>query len=441
MSKGMMAMSVIVNDEQGETMSDEIYLDASATEPVSSGVIEAMTPFLADAFGNPASVHQPGRTAARALAAAREAFAAGLGGKSGDVVFTSGGTESDNLAIKGIAMARMKRMGLCPAFHAGDETDGYQSGDGGSHGVGEDGQDAESRRPRIVISAVEHPAVSQAADWLGRWFGFEVVRVPVDRQAHIDLEALEDELAGRKGERTTLVSVMLANNEVGTIEPVSQIVEIAHAHHVPVHVDAVQAAGRIPIRFRDWDIDALAVSGHKFATPKGLGALMLRNRVPIEPLISGGGQEHGLRSGTQNVAGAVALAVAIGEANERMRDEWDAMVASRNKLIDAVRRVVPAAELTGDPEARLPGHASFVFPGVTGEALLVDLDAHGISCSSGSACAMGRHEVPPTLMAMGFDEDAAKSALRMSFARPLTGDQIDRVAYALEGSYTRLTQR
>ncbi|MBT1172191.1 cysteine desulfurase [Bifidobacterium sp. MA2] len=414
---------------------EELYLDAAATEPVSRDVIDAMLPFLTDAYANPASVHQPGKTAARALDAARASFAADLGAKPDDVIFTSGGTEGDNLAVKGIALARMRRLGLHPSWPA-DES--------GAPGGGADIADdpvVRARRPRIVVSAIEHPAVMQSAAWLERWFGFEVVRIPVDAQAHLDLDALERALAGEAGERTTLVATMLANNEVGTVEPVERIVEIAHAHHVPVHVDAVQAAGLIPIRMRDWDVDSLAVSGHKFGTPKGLGALLVRGRVPIEPILSGGGQERGLRSGTQNVAGAVALAIALRRSDTRMAAHYRELVASRDMLIDAVRRVVPRAELTGDPERRLPGHVSFVFPGVTGEALLVDLDARGIACSSGSACAIGRHEIPPTLLAMGVEPSIAKSALRMTFREPLTREQIERISLAIEDSYTALTRR
>ncbi|KAA8817069.1 cysteine desulfurase [Bifidobacterium callitrichos] len=419
------------------TDSEALYLDAAATEPVSRDVIDAMTPFLTDAYANPASVHQPGRTAARALDAARASFASDLGAKPDDVIFTSGGTESDNLAVKGIAMARMRRMGL-GGFATGAVS--AVSGDAAASGDAA-GTAPAVRRPRIVISSIEHPAVSGSADWLARWFGFDVVRIPVDDEAHIDLDALEQALDGEAGERTTLVAMMLANNEVGSVEPIERIVSIAHAHHVPVHVDAVQAAGLIPIRMRDWDVDSLAVSGHKFGAPKGLGALLVRGRTPIEPIISGGGQERGLRSGTQNVAGAVALAIALRRSNTRMAAHYRELVASRDMLIDAVRRVVPRAELTGDPERRLPGHVSFVFPGVTGEALLVDLDARGIACSSGSACAIGRHEIPPTLLAMGIEPQIAKSALRMTFREPLTRVDIERISLAIEESYAALTKR
>ena len=312
----------------------ELYLDAAATESVSPAVIEAMTPFLTEAYANPASVHQPGKTAARALDAARASFAAALGARPDDVIFTSGGTESDNLAIKGIAMARMRKLGLRPVC-------GFAEADG---------KQPANCRPRIIISAIEHPAVAQSAAWLHEWFGFEVVRIPVDAQAHLDLDALERELDGEASERTTMVSTMLANNEVGTVEPVEELVRIAHAHGVPIHVDAVQAAGQIPIRFRDWDVDALSVSGHKFGTPKGLGALLVRGRTPIEPVLSGGGQERGLRSGTQNVAGAVALAIGLNESNARMQAQYRELVAARSRLLHLPRRHRGSA-------ARRPGRA------------------------------------------------------------------------------------
>lgn len=284
----------------------ELYLDAAATEPVSPAVIEAMTPFLTEAYANPASVHQPGKTAARALDAARASFAAALGARPDDVIFTSGGTESDNLAIKGIAMARMRKLGLRPVY-------GFAEADG---------EQPANCRPRIIISSIEHPAVAQSADWLHEWFGFEVVRIPVDAQAHLDLDALERELDGEAGERTTLVSTMLANNEVGTVEPVEELVRIAHAHGVPIHVDAVQAAGQIPIRFRDWDVDALSVSGHKFGTPQRSGSAAgtrphthrtgaVRRRAGTRPALwhAERGRCRGARHRTQRIECAHAGAV------------------------------------------------------------------------------------------------------------------------------------
>lgn len=387
----------------------ELYLDAAASDAVSADVINAMIPFLTDEYGNPSSVHASGKTAARALDAARASFAADLGARPNDVIFTSGGTEADNLAIKGIALAQIRR---------------------------ERNTTTTSPVPprRILISAVEHPAVAQSAQWLHDFFGFDVVRIPVDAQAHLDLDALSHEAE----QGAALACIMMANNEVGTIEPVDHAVRICHAAGVPVHVDAVQAAGTIPVDFRGLDADTLAISGHKFGAPKGLGALLARSRVAIEPLMSGGGQERGVRSGTPNVAGAIALAVALREACSGMEERNTRLAASRDVLITAIRDAVPGATLTGDPTNRLPGHASFVFPNVNGEALLVDLDARGVEVSSGSACAIGRHEAPGTLLAMGLSETDAKSALRFSFREPLHDADIRRIAKALRDSMTAL---
>lgn len=401
---------------------DELYLDAAASDAVPSSVIEAMIPFLTEGYGNPSSVHASGKTAARALDAARASFAADLGAHAGDVIFTSGGTEADNLAVKGIALAQIRRE--------------RAAGTGSTPAPASSSVHRPDHRPdcRILISAVEHPAIAQSAQWLHDFFDFDVVSIPVDAQAHIDLDTLAREAA--RG--ATLACIMMANNEVGTIEPVSRAVRICHAAGVPVHVDAVQAAGTIPVDFRALDADTLTVSGHKFGAPKGLGALLTRSRVAIEPMLSGGGQEHGLRSGTQNVAGAVALAVALHQACMGMAERNKSLVSSRDALISAVCNAVPGTNLTGDPVNRLPGHASFTFPNVNGEALLVDLDARGIEVSSGSACAIGRHEAPGTLLAMGMSETEAKSALRFSFREPLHNADIQRIAQALRASMTAL---
>lgn len=411
---------------QSDRPERELYLDAAASDAVPASVIEAMTPFLTEGYGNPSSVHASGKTAARALDAARASFATDLGAHAGDVIFTSGGTEADNLAVKGIALAQIRREREARAAAASASTPARASTPAS----------ASPHFPahRILISAVEHPAVAQSAQWLHDFFDFEVVRIPVDAQAHIDLDALSRE--ARRG--ATLACIMMANNEVGTIEPVSRAVRICHDAAVPVHVDAVQAAGTIPVDFRGLDADTLAVSGHKFGAPKGLGALLTRSRVAIEPIVSGGGQERGLRSGTPNVAGAIALAVALHEACAGMEERDAHLAASRDALIKAICEAVPGATLTGDPVNRLPGHASFTFPNVNGEALLVDLDARGIEVSSGSACAIGRHEAPGTLLAMGLSETEAKSALRFSFREPLHHTDIRRIAQALHASMTAL---
>ena len=413
---------------QSDSPERELYLDAAASDAVPASVIEAMTPFLTEGYGNPSSVHASGKTAARALDAARASFAADLGAHAGDVIFTTGGTETDNLAIKGIALAQIRseretRAAASASAPARASTPASASP-----------HSPHSPAHRILISAVEHPAVAQSAQWLHDFFDFEVVRIPVDAQAHIDLNVLSRE--AQKG--ATLACIMMANNEVGTIEPVSHAVRICHDAAVPVHVDAVQAAGTIPVDFRGLDADTLAVSGHKFGAPKGLGALLTRSRVAIEPIVSGGGQERGLRSGTPNVAGAIALAVALHEARTGMEEHNTRLVASRDALVEAIRDAVPGATLTGDPVNRLPGHASFTFPNVNGEALLVDLDARGIEVSSGSACTIGRHEAPGTLLAMGLSETEAKSALRFSFREPLHHTDIRRIAQALRASMTAL---
>ena len=413
---------------QSDSPERELYLDAAASDAVPASVIEAMTPFLTEGYGNPSSVHASGKTAARALDAARASFATDLGAHAGDVIFTSGGTEADNLAVKGIALAQIRREREAGAAAATASTPTRAStptpASASQH----------SPAHRILISAVEHPAVAQSAQWLHDFFDFEVVRIPVDAQAHIDLDALSRE--ARRG--ATLACIMMANNEVGTIEPVSRAVRICHDAAVPVHVDAVQAAGTIPVDFRGLDADTLAVSGHKFGAPKGLGALLTRSRVSIEPIVSGGGQERGLRSGTPNVAGAIALAVALHEACAGMEERDAPLAASRDALIKAICEAVPGATRTGDPVNRLPGHASFTFPNVNGEALLVDLDARGIEVSSGSACAIGHHEPPGTLLAMGLSETEAKSALRFSFREPLHHTDIRRIAQALRASMTAL---
>lgn len=411
---------------QSDSPERELYLDAAASDAVPASVIEAMTPFLTEGYGNPSSVHASGKTAARALDAARASFATDLGAHAGDVIFTSGGTEADNLAVKGIALAQIRREREARAAAASASTPARASTPASAS--------PHSPAHRILISAVEHPAVAQSAQWLHDFFDFEVVRIPVDAQAHIDLDALSRE--ARRG--ATLACIMMANNEVGTIEPVSRAVRICHDAAVPVHVDAVQAAGTIPVDFRGLDADTLAVSGHKFGAPKGLGALLTRSRVAIEPIVSGGGQERGLRSGTPNVAGAIALAVALHEACAGMEERDAHLAASRDALIKAICEAVPGATLTGDPVNRLPGHASFTFPNVNGEALLVDLDARGIEVSSGSACAIGRHEAPGTLLAMGLSETEAKSALRFSFREPLHHTDIRRIAQALRASMTAL---
>ncbi|RDV44418.1 cysteine desulfurase [Leifsonia sp. ku-ls] len=351
-----------------------IYLDAAATSPVRREVLEAMWPYLTGDFGNPSSHHAVGESAARGLAEARAGVAAWLGCRASEVTFTSGGTEADNLAVKGIALANPR----------------------GHH---------------LVTTRIEHEAVLESVDYLVRLHGFEVTFVPVGRDG---LVAPADFAAALRPD-TTLASVMLANNEVGTVQPIAALAAVAHEHGVPLHTDAVQAAGWLPLDVSALGVDALSVSGHKIGAPKGVGALYVRGRLPVEPVVHGGGQERGRRSGTENVAGAVALATAARLAADGRDERARAAAAARDAFVAAVLAEAPGAELTGHPTSRLPGTASFVFPGTYGEAVLLELERHGVVSSSGSACAAGSEDASHVLLALGYDEDVARTAVRFSW--------------------------
>lgn len=349
------------------------YLDAAATTPVRREVLEAMWPYLTGQFGNASSHHGLGDAAARALAAAREQVASALGGRPSEIVFTAGGTEADNLAVKGLALAR-------------------------------------PRGRQIVTSVVEHPAVLEACDYLARFHGFRIHRLGVDTDGVVDLAEAERVV----DDDTTLVSVMLANNEIGTVQPVAELAEIARRAGALVHTDAVQAMGSLPVDTTQLGVDALSLSGHKLGAPKGTGALWLRRGVTLEPLVHGGGQEGGRRSGTENVAGAVGLATALQLVTAPERPgERTALAAARDAFVRDVLAGVPGALLTGHPQRRLPGHASFCLPGTSGEAVLLTLEQeHGIVCSSGSACAAGSDEASAVLLALGLEPAVAQTAVR-----------------------------
>ncbi|AGW41922.1 cysteine desulfurase [Leifsonia xyli subsp. cynodontis DSM 46306] len=356
-----------------------IYLDAAATSAVRRDVLEAMWPYLTGDFGNPSSHHSLGETAARALGEARSAVASWLGCRASEVVFTSGGTEADNLAVKGIALANPR----------------------GRH---------------LVTTPIEHEAVLASADHLVREHGFSVTLVPVGRDGLVDAA----DFAAALRPDTTLASVMLANNEVGTVQPVAELAALAHGHGILFHTDAVQAAGWLPLDVRALGVDALSVSGHKIGAPKGIGALCVRGRVPLEPVLHGGGQERGRRSGTENVAGAVGLAVAARAAAAGRDERATAARAARDAFVAAVLEAAPGAELTGHPSLRLPGTASFVFPGTSGEAVLLELERNGVVSSSGSACAAGSEDASHVLLALGYPAELARTAVRFSWG-PETG--------------------
>ena len=348
-----------------------IYLDNAATTPVRREALAAMWPYLTNGFGNPSSHHQVGEAAAAALLEARRSVARSLGCRPGEVTFTSGGTESDNLAIKGIALGAPR----------------------GRH---------------IVTTPIEHEAVLESCDYLRRLHGFEITLLPVDAAGRVDPAGLASALRPD----TTLISVHYANNEVGTVQPLAELAAVAGT--VPFHTDAVQAGGWLDLNVATLGVDALSLSGHKLGAPPGIGAVFLRGRLVIEPLLHGGGQERGKRSGTENVAGAVALAVALRLAGEERAVAAAHTSALRDEFIGTVLRETPSARLTGHPTERLPGTASFVFPGTSGEAVLLELEARGVVCSSGSACAAGSSEPSHVLTAMGVSADLAQTAVRFT---------------------------
>jgi cysteine desulfurase len=371
-----------------------IYLDAAATTPVKREVLEAMWPYLTGDFGNPSSHHGVGESASRALAAARRTLAEWLGCRPSEVVFTSGGTEADNLGVKGIALGAPR----------------------GRH---------------VVLSAIEHPAVVESVDYLRRVHGFEVSVVPVDSDGLVDPDAF----AAALRPDTTLATVMYANNEIGTVQPVARLAELAHASGVPFHTDAVQAAGWLDTRLDTLGVDALSLSGHKLGAPKGIGVLAVRQRLPLEPVVHGGGQERGHRSGTENVAFAVGLAAAVREASPLAVAAAAARTTTlRDEFIGAVLAGVPGAQLTGHPSSRLPSVASFCFPGTSGEAVLLQLEERGVIVSSGSACAAGSDDPSPVLLAIGLTPQVAQTAVRFTLTPDTTADDLRAATDALRAS-------
>jgi len=369
-----------------------LYLDAAATTPVRRAALEAAWPYLTGEFGNPSSTHEPGLRAAAALTDARTRVASVLRCRASEVVFTAGGTEADNLAIKGIALG-------------------------------------EPRGRHVVTAVTEHEAVLESVDFLRRVHGFEVDFVPLDAQGVVTVEALLSVLRPD----TTLVSLAYANNEIGTVQQVAELAETAHRVGARFHTDAVQAAGRLPLDVRRLGVDALSFSGHKVGAPKGSGALFLRGGMPVEPVLHGGGQERGRRSGTENLAFAVALATALQAAeHERPAGDESGLTTDpdRDAFIAAVLTRVPGTALTGHPERRIPGHASFVIDGVNGETVLLELERRGVVASSGSACAAGRTEPSHVLTALGLPDDVASTALRFSWTHASPAD-LGRAADAL----------
>jgi cysteine desulfurase len=383
-----------------------VYLDHAATTPLSAEALAALTRELSRT-GNPSSLHGSGRRARRSVEDAREAIATAAGAHPSEVIFTSGGTESDNLAVKGLFWSRS----------------------------GED----PSRR-RVLCSAVEHHAVLDTVEWLERHEGADVTWLPVDSDGVVDLEALAAELSRDPGS-IALVTVMWANNEVGTIQPVRRIVELAHAAGVPVHSDAVQAFGSLPVDFKASGLDAMSVSGHKIGGPVGVGALLLGRAVKLTPVQHGGGQERDVRSGTLDTASIAAFAAAAEAAAAHLDSETARIGALRDRLISGVLEHVPEAVLRGAPgEGRLPGNAHFTFPGCEGDSLLFLLDLAGVESSTGSACTAGVPRPSHVLLAMGLDEEAARGAQRFTLGHASTDADVDALLAALPGAYERARQ-
>lgn len=370
-----------------------LYLDHAATTPVRRDVLEAMWPYLTGEFGNPSSHHTVGERAAAALADARARVAGVLGVRSGDVVFTSGGTEADNLAVKGISLGS-------------------------------------SRGRHLVTAATEHEAVLESVNYLRRLHGFDVTFVDLEPDGIVTPEALDAAIRPD----TALVTLMYANNEIGTVQDLAALGAVTSHHGVPFHTDAVQAAGWLDLAVSGRGVDALSLAGHKIGAPKGIGLAWLRGRLPVEPLVHGGGQERGRRSGTENVASAVGLATALELAEAERSDAARRVSALRDEVIARVLDGVPGAILTGSATSRLANSASFCFPGTSGEAVLLELERRGFVSSSGSACAAGSDEPSHVLTALGVPADVARTAVRLTFPGDFTPDQADAAAAALTAS-------
>ncbi|MET1036517.1 MAG: cysteine desulfurase family protein [Arthrobacter sp.] len=384
-----------------------VYVDHAATTPISARALAAMTRELART-GNPSSLHGAGRRAHMVVEEARERLAAAAGAHSSEVIFTSGGTEADNLALKGLYWARAAQ---------------------------------DPRRRRILCSAVEHHAVLDAVEWLGEHEGAEVVWLPVDPQGRVRPEDVRAEIE-RDPESVALVTVMWANNEVGAVQPLPAVVSAAAAHGIPVHSDAVQAFTAVPVDFAGSGLATLALSGHKIGGPVGIGALLVRRDVTLTPVQHGGGHERALRSGTLNAAAAAAFAEAAAEGAERLAGEAERLAALRDRLIAGVREAVPEALLSGPEDAahtgrRLPGNAHFTFPGCEGDSLLFVLDMLGVESSTGSACTAGVPRPSHVLLAMGLDEATARGAQRFSLGHTTTESDVDTVVAALPEAYAR----
>ena len=374
-----------------------IYLDNAATTRLSETAFEAMRPYMMDQFANPAGTYSFAAGAAAAVEKAREQLAAVIGAKSSEIFFTSGGTESDNWALKGVMQANAAK---------------------GKH---------------LITSAIEHHAILHSAEALKKQ-GYDVTILPVDGDGTVDLDALEKAIRPD----TVLISVMTANNEIGTLEPLERIGEIAHAHGVLFHTDAVQAFCHVPLDVERMHIDLLSASGHKFHGPKGVGLLYVRKGVKIAPFMDGGAQEKKRRAGTTNVPGIVGMAAAATEAVAHMDEIAAKEIAVRDHLIERISREIPHAKLNGHRTQRLPGNVNFCFRFIEGESMLMLLDDSGVCASSGSACTSGSLDPSHVLMAIGLPHEIAHGSLRLTLSEETTLADADYVVDTLKGIIERL---
>ena len=371
---------------------DRIYLDNAATTAVLPEVLEAMLPYFTQCFGNPSSIHSTGRDARRVVDAARRQVAAAIGAQPQEIYFTAGGSESDNWAIKGTAFARKSR---------------------GNH---------------IITSAVEHHAVLHTCAWLEKQ-GFEVTYLPVDEFGRVRVEDVEKAIT----DKTILITIMAANNEIGTIQPITEIGKLAHDKGILFHTDAVQAIGAMPIDVNAMHIDMLSMSGHKFHGPKGIGALYIRKGVKIDQYLHGGAQERGQRAGTENLAGIVGMGKAIEIATQHLEENARRLTVLRDRLIDGILAEIPDVRLNGHRTQRLPNNVNVSVRYVEGEALLLRLDLAGIAGSSGSACTSGSLDPSHVLLAIGLPHEIAHGSLRLSLGTDTTEAEIDEVLDKLPG--------
>ena len=372
-----------------------IYLDNAASTQIHEDVLEAMLPYLKEQYGNPSSIHRYGRLANKAIEKARKQIAMLINADSSEILFTSGGTESNNTALYGIA----------------------------------------EKKPhsQIITSSIEHDAILEPCKKLVK-DGFNVIYLPVDNHGVVDLSVLQNTIS----DNTCLVSIMFGNNEMGTIEPIAQIAQMCNKRNIPFHTDAVQAVGKIPIDVKQLGVDLLSISSHKINGPKGIGALYIRKGIDIDPLILGGGQEHGLRSGTENVANIVGFGKACELARLHLSDNISHMQKLRDDLVTKILQEIQGVVLNGHPKNRLPNNAHFTFLGVAGEDLIIKLDEYGISASTGSACSVHTQKASHVLQAMGFSHEQITGSLRLTFGLFNTPQQVDDTVNILKKTVAEL---